>query len=158
MQQHAPSIAVFANYLICDTLLSLVPRLLVLIPLVLVFSDSLCSPSFGLPRPTTNLAPPHAHSPSPSPGLPATDMLAAAFTPESCLRTLHLGQIMLGAGALVTTLLQLVGALSVRLYARALWLREMREEEAALAARAPVGVDAMGKVEGVLKDSRTACP
>jgi len=36
---------------------------------------------------------------------------------------------MLGAGVVVATVLQLVGAMCVRGYARVLWVREMREEE-----------------------------
>lgn len=46
------------------------------------------------------------------------------------MRTVYLGQLMLGAGVVVATVLQLVGAMCVRGYARVLWVRELREEEA----------------------------
>lgn len=57
------------------------------------------------------------------------------------MRTVYLGQLMLGAGVVVATVLQLVGALCVRGYARVLWVREMREEEMAQMAM-------MARVEG----------
>jgi len=45
----------------------------------------------------------------------------------------HLTQLTLAAGIFAATLLQFVGALQVRLYARSLWVKEIREEERARA-------------------------
>lgn len=45
------------------------------------------------------------------------------------MKIVFLAQITLAAGVVAATLLQFVGALCVREYARALWVWEMREEE-----------------------------
>lgn len=45
-----------------------------------------------------------------------------------------LAQLTMAAGVVAATLLQFVGALAVREYAKALWLREMREEIRVVAA------------------------
>jgi hypothetical protein len=45
-----------------------------------------------------------------------------------------LAQLTMAAGVVAVALLQFVGALAVREYAKALWLREMREEIRAVAA------------------------
>lgn len=42
---------------------------------------------------------------------------------------MYLAQLALGAGVVAATLLQIVGALWVRDYARALWVRGWRDEE-----------------------------
>ncbi|KAH7312090.1 hypothetical protein BKA65DRAFT_159954 [Rhexocercosporidium sp. MPI-PUGE-AT-0058] len=155
LRQHAPSVAIFANYLILDTLLSTIPRFLILLTIT-SFSSSICQPSStlnpsffttsgstaqlpSLTNPSTNtnsfssddilyaLAPIRA---------PHSEYLSQSdFTPESCMQTVYLGQLMLGAGVVVATVLQLVGALCVRGYARVLWVREMREEEMAMIAQ-----------------------
>lgn len=46
-----------------------------------------------------------------------------------CENMLYLLQVTMIAGALVATVLQFVGALCVRRYAKVLWLRELMEEE-----------------------------
>ncbi|PVH86332.1 hypothetical protein DL98DRAFT_11957 [Cadophora sp. DSE1049] len=144
-QQHAPSVAIFANYLILDTLLSTIPRFLLLLTIT-SFSSSICSPSNTLQpifstssdhlpslsntspsTSTSSFNPLYALAPMRS---PHSEYLSQSdFTPESCMRTVYLGQLMLGAGVVVATVLQLVGAMCVRGYARVLWVREMREEE-----------------------------
>ncbi|KAG4412301.1 hypothetical protein IFR04_014560 [Cadophora malorum] len=160
LRQHAPSVAIFANYLILDTLLSTVPRFLLLLTIT-SFSSSICSPSNTLPSPFSTSNPnsnpslsnhlPSLSNTNPSSSLsslnPGSDDISllyalapmrsphseylsqSDFTPESCMRTVYLGQLMLGAGVVVATVLQLVGAMCVRGYARVLWVREMREEE-----------------------------
>ena len=49
---------------------------------------------------------------------------------EGCKRIVTLAQFTLAAGLFAATLLQFVGALYVREYARGIWIEEMREEEA----------------------------
>ena len=44
------------------------------------------------------------------------------------MRIVYLAQLTLGAGVVAATLLQFVGALCVREYARVLWRREIRDE------------------------------
>ncbi|KAK0105250.1 hypothetical protein ONS95_004361 [Cadophora gregata] len=162
LRQHAPSVAIFANYLILDTLLSTIPRFLLLLTIT-SFSSSICSPTNTL-NPSTafsssssssdqqlpSLTNPASSFNHPSPNSDDMSLLYALapmrsphseylsqsdFTPESCMRTVYLGQLMLGAGVVVATVLQLVGAMCVRGYARVLWVREMREEEMAAAAQ-----------------------
>merc|ERR1711977_391296 len=148
------------NYLILDTLLSTIPRFLLLLTIT-SFSSSICSPSNTLPSPFSTSNPnsnpslsnhlPSLSNTNPSssfsslnPGSDDISILYALapvrsphseylsqsdFTPECCMRTVYLGQLMLGAGVVVATVLQLVGAMCVRGYARVLWVREMREEE-----------------------------
>ncbi|KAH7390143.1 hypothetical protein BKA64DRAFT_710701 [Cadophora sp. MPI-SDFR-AT-0126] len=153
LRQHAPSVAIFANYLILDTILSTIPRFLLLLTIT-SFSSSICSPSNTL-NPTSAFTtssdqlPSLSNDPSTSTSSfnplyalapmrsPHSEYLSQSdFTPESCLRTVYLGQLMLGAGVVVATVLQLVGAMCVRGYARVLWVREMREEEMAAAQMA----------------------
>ena len=50
------------------------------------------------------------------------------------MRIVGLAQWTLAAGVIAGTLLQFVGALYVRQYARGLWVRECREEETVLRA------------------------
>jgi hypothetical protein len=45
-----------------------------------------------------------------------------------CHAMLRMVQLTLAAGALVATILQFVGALCVRDYARTLWIKELRNE------------------------------
>ncbi|KAL2062291.1 hypothetical protein VTL71DRAFT_6557 [Oculimacula yallundae] len=163
LRQHAPSVAIFANYLILDILLSSVPRFLILLTITSI-SSSICLPtselpSSFLPQPTSSLQSP-SHPPSlssltshsnPNPisnsnsnpilyaltpmRSPHSEYLTQSdFTPESCMQTVYLGQLMLAAGVVVATVLQLVGALCVRGYARVLWVKEVRDEECALEA------------------------
>jgi len=50
------------------------------------------------------------------------------WTPEGCYRIAWLAQLTLVAGVVAATLLQFVGALYVREYAKGLWMKELREE------------------------------
>ena len=54
------------------------------------------------------------------------------------MQVLWLAQLTLAAGMLAATLLQFVGALWVRDYARSLWVREWRDEESRVAMEAAV--------------------
>ncbi|KAK2624686.1 hypothetical protein QTJ16_005879 [Diplocarpon rosae] len=140
LRQHGPSVAIFANYLILDMLLSSIPRVIILFS-VTSFSSSLCQPSafpsnaqqhaHSLPSPAADPSSPFLYALAPITPPPSEFLSPSDFSPESCMRTVYLGQLMLGAGVVLATVLQLVGALCVRGYARALWAREMREEEAA---------------------------
>lgn len=56
-----------------------------------------------------------------------------AWTGEGCLQVVYLAQLTLGAGVVAATLLQFVGALWVRDYARVLWVRGWRDEESRVA-------------------------
>jgi len=112
LRQHALSVAIFANYLILDTILCSIPRFL-LLSLLNTFSSTLCStPSSSSVNPTS------------------TSQIQSSLTEndEDCVHILQLAQITLGAGVIAATVLQFVGALCVREYARGLWVRECREE------------------------------
>lgn len=58
------------------------------------------------------------------------ERLTGMWTPAGCYHILLLAQLALAAGVIAGTVLQFVGALYVRDYARELWIREIREEVA----------------------------
>jgi len=120
LRQHALSIAIFANYLIIDTILCSIPRFL-LLGLLNTFSSTLCSPSLpSTPSSTTSIP-----QQQPQLTLPNTQT-----TPEeSCMDLLNLAQLTLLAGLIAATVLQFVGALCVREYAKALWVREWARDD-----------------------------
>jgi hypothetical protein len=55
--------------------------------------------------------------------------IAAEWSEDGCKRIVTLAQFTLAAGCFAATLLQFVGALYVREYAKSIWIRELREEE-----------------------------
>jgi hypothetical protein len=55
--------------------------------------------------------------------------IAAEWSVDGCKRIVTLAQFTLAAGCFAATLLQFVGALYVREYAKSIWIREMKEEE-----------------------------
>jgi hypothetical protein len=134
-QQHALSIAIFSNYLILDTILCAIPRFLIL-GLLQQYSSSICTPASS----------PYSAPYSPSPNqvssaslhaLPEDEYSALStqfesitkdWTPEGCSRIVWLAQLTSAAGVVAATLLQFVGALYVREYAKGLWVEELREE------------------------------
>jgi hypothetical protein len=131
-QEHALSIAIFANYLILDTILCSIPRFLVL-GLLRSFSSNLCSPS-SFSSQISYQNPPLISSRSSSiPDLPYPtgqwDSFSSNWSQEGCMLIVTLAQWTLAAGVVACTLLQFVGALYVREYAKGLWVRERREEE-----------------------------
>jgi hypothetical protein len=136
-KQHALSTAIFANYLLLDTLLSAIPRFL-LVSILSPLSSTLCTPdskitSFHrtpLQLPTSRITSLDLPSSSTS-GTPGSNWenLSAGWTPDGCYRIVYLAQITLGASVIAATVLQFVGALNVREYAKALWMREITEEE-----------------------------
>lgn len=143
-QEHALSIAIFANYLILDTILCAIPRFLVL-GLLRSFSSDLCSPSLQSNY-ETSLSPssfdPTLNSQSSTyistrtssrPDLPYPngqwDSFSSTWSQDGCLRIVTLAQWTLAAGVVAGTVLQFVGALYVREFAKGVWVREMREEE-----------------------------
>jgi hypothetical protein len=141
-KEHALSVAIFSNFLILDTILCAVPRFLVL-GLLRTFSSDLCSPSFSSqttyqnPSFNSQSAPSHntfiSSRSSSAPDLPYPtgqwDSFSNNWSQEGCIRIVTLAQWTLVAGVVAGTLLQFVGALYVREYAKGLWVREMREEE-----------------------------
>ncbi|CZS98220.1 uncharacterized protein RCO7_08918 [Rhynchosporium graminicola] len=158
LRQHAPSVAIFANYLLLDTLLSSIPRFFILLTIT-SFSSSICAPFSALnpsSLPSSSNSILYALTPHHAPH--SEYLTQSEFTPESCTQTVFLGQLMLGAGVVAATVLQLAGALCVRGYARVLWVREVRDEECAAEAermaeemrreerRAEEEDDEMGKV------------
>ena len=77
--------------------------------------------------------------------------MTEGWTKEGCERIVWLAQLTIGAGVLAATILQLVGALCVREYARSLWRRQLREEEAQ--TNSLRGVDACEK-DVILEEKR----
>jgi hypothetical protein len=141
-QQHALSIALFANYLILDTILCAIPRFLV-VCLLQELSSDLCTPPTSSPSfpyssqnsqylslANTNLN--ELPSQPPLPSIFSSWGLGDDRSPKGCYRMVGLVQLTMAAGVVAATLLQFVGALAVREYAKALWLREMREESRAI--------------------------
>lgn len=125
VRKHALSIAIFANYLILDTILCCVPRFL-LLGLLKDYSSQFCTdPSFSSAQVTMSRADAQALAVN---GAGSLDDLAHGWTPQACLKIVRLAQLTLAAGVVAATLLQFVGALYVREYAKALWLREVGDD------------------------------
>ncbi|KAL3418854.1 hypothetical protein PVAG01_09075 [Phlyctema vagabunda] len=125
LRQHALSITIFSNYLILDTTLSSIPRFLLLVLLHGMTADFCAQPN----QPITSQYISAATSPlvsrssfTPSPSL-------SSYSIQACTRIVVLAQLTLLAGVVAGTLLQFVGALQVRDYARGLWLKESLEDE-----------------------------
>jgi hypothetical protein len=59
------------------------------------------------------------------------ERLTGTWTPAGCYHIVRLAQLALAASVVAGAILQFVGALYVRDYARELWIREIREEAAA---------------------------
>ncbi|TVY92893.1 hypothetical protein LAWI1_G005142 [Lachnellula willkommii] len=135
LRQHALSISFFSTYLLLDTILSAVPRLLLLSllhPLSSTFCTPSSTPSYATPLIFTAQTPP-------SPSTSTTSTSSSAFqqepfdtsitwkwTEEDCYRVVGLAQLALAAGVVAACCLQGVGALWVREYARMLWREEDR--------------------------------
>jgi hypothetical protein len=135
LQQHALSIALFSNYLIFDTILCAIPRFL-LVTLLQDLSSTICTPPPSLSYASQN--PQLLSTPSPLPP-PQTESpfswgLGESWSEESCYKMVGLAELAMAAGVIAATMLQFVGALAVREYAKALWLREVRQEHRAVAA------------------------
>lgn len=124
LRQHALSIALFSHYLIFDTILCAIPRFL-LVTLLQDLSVTICTPPSSLlpstPSITSTFPPPTAES-------PLSWGLGESWSEEACYKMISLAELALAAGVIAATLLQFVGALAVREYAKALWLREVRLE------------------------------
>jgi len=115
--QHAISISIFSNYLILDTILCAIPRILVLSMLSNI-GAGFCEPD-------------------------ASDFVQNGRTPLSvqeiamgggiwlekgqCSHLVFLTQAAMSAGVVAATLLQFIGALQVREYGRRLAAKELRE-------------------------------
>jgi hypothetical protein len=152
VQKHALSIAIFANYLILDTILCSIPRFL-LLSLLSPLSSTLCSDTsdYYLPSSQTYTSQlPSTQSQSFPISEQSWEAFTASWTPEGCVKTVYLAQIALGASVMAATLLQFVGALCVREYARCLWVREMREEEWVRAAMVR-GEEGMGEGSSMME-------
>jgi len=113
LRQHPLSISIFSTYLLLDTTLFSIPRF-ILVSLLHPLSSPLCS-----------TPDPFSLSPAPPPfTIQPRSSEPGSWTPKSCHRLVHLAQIALLAGVLAATLLQFLGALCVRAYARALAERD----------------------------------
>ncbi|KAM3084631.1 hypothetical protein ACMFMG_001263 [Clarireedia jacksonii] len=139
VREHALSVAIFSNYLIIDTILCSIPRFLVL-ALLQQFSVSLCSPSsstylnFSTSREQT-LSSLSASTPdTASTSTPPYLSYAKEWSPAGCQRIVTLLHVTLAAGVVAATLLQFVGALCVREYAKSLFVKRMLEEGRILAS------------------------
>jgi hypothetical protein len=134
-QQHALSIAIFSNYLLLDTILCAIPRML-LLGLFQSLSAPLCASPPESPFSPDSMS---ASQNIAASSMPASqwELLTSNWTPGGCYQIVRLTQLALAAGVVAGTALQFVGALYVRDYARELWIREMREE--ALSVRAVDG-------------------
>lgn len=133
LRQHALSIAIFSNYLLLDTILCAIPRVL-----LLGLFQTLSAPLCASPPTSPFSAEPLFASQSPSSSItystsPASqwERLTGTWTPAGCYHIVRLAQLALAAGVVAGAILQFVGALYVREYARELWMREIREEVAA---------------------------
>ncbi|KUJ09280.1 uncharacterized protein LY89DRAFT_598036, partial [Mollisia scopiformis] len=113
LRQHPLSIAIFANYLILDTILCSIPRFL-LLGLLNTFSSTLCSsyPTTSTTTTTTTTT------------FQYQNARRDEWSEEGCIRVVELAQLTLAAGVIAATVLQFVGALCVREYARRLWVKE----------------------------------
>jgi hypothetical protein len=130
LQQHALSIALFSHYLIFDTILCAIPRFL-LVTLLQDLSVTICTPPpaftyashppFPNPTSTSSFPPPVTDS-------PFSWGLGESWSEEACYKMVSLAELAMAAGVIAATLLQFVGALAVREYAKALWMREVRME------------------------------
>ncbi|KAH8594102.1 hypothetical protein B0O99DRAFT_595812 [Bisporella sp. PMI_857] len=134
LRQHAPSIALFANYLLLDTLLSAIPRI-ALLSLIAPLAGTLCAspPSFrytNTPDQQPQLSPSISQATSSQPAEVSSQLqnIAATWTPEGCQQIVQLTQITLAASVLAATVLQLAGALAVRGFARKLYREERKIE------------------------------
>jgi len=143
LRQHALSVAIFANYLILDTILCSIPRFL-LLSLLEPLSSSICSDpssadsfsSLQYSQSQSSVQQPAAHVSRPNPVVnsqwESLDPYTVSWTPEGCVKIVYLAQITLAASVIAATLLQFVGALCVREFAKSLWMREIRLEESRL--------------------------
>ncbi|KAH8816848.1 hypothetical protein F5884DRAFT_777624 [Xylogone sp. PMI_703] len=125
VRKHALSIAIFANYLVLDTILCCVPRFL-LLGLLKDYSSQFCtdasfsSAQIAMARVDTQSLAVN--------GVASLEVLAHGWSPQGCLRIVRLAQLTLAAGVVAATLMQFVGALYVRDYAKCLWLREVSDD------------------------------
>jgi hypothetical protein len=146
LRQHALSVALFSNYLILDTILCTIPRFLI-VSLLQDLSASLCAPSPS-PHPYTSsnsqflssTTSSSLSSPSPPPNPFSSWRPNDTWSEVGCYRIVSLAQLTIAAGVIAATLLQFVGALAVREYAKALWLKELREECRGVGAVERVGL------------------
>ncbi|KAE9365241.1 hypothetical protein N431DRAFT_420210 [Stipitochalara longipes BDJ] len=133
LRQHALSIALFSNYLIFDTILCAIPRFL-LVTLLQDLSATICTPPSFTYHPQTAQSLSTLSLPPPQLESPFSWGLGESWSEESCYKMVSLAELAMAAGVIAATLLQFVGALAVREYAKALWLREVRQEFRAVTA------------------------
>ncbi|CAD6444206.1 128dd651-2ed3-4341-8248-d2037de41997 [Sclerotinia trifoliorum] len=147
LRRHALSILCFSTYLLLDTLLSTIPRLL-LLTLLSNSSSILCAPSSTTSLDFTTQIPSNINSQelslatySISSHIPASSHVAGfadfmgktggedGWSEKGCKRVMYLGYVTLMGGVMVAMGLQVLGALCVRDYARGLFLAERNELE-----------------------------
>lgn len=128
-QQHPLSMSLFSSYLLLDSILGSIPRLLLFtlhVHLLLPSSlpSSLRLPSHASPR--LMLQAPDA----PRPASLDLDMGVQKPVSAAAYRMAHCAQVLLLLVVVGSMVLQVLGAVCVRAYAKALWARE-REAEGA---------------------------
>ncbi|TGO10891.1 hypothetical protein BTUL_0122g00010 [Botrytis tulipae] len=145
LRKHSLSILCFSNYLLLDTLLSAIPRLL-LLTLLSNSSSILCTPSSTTSLDFSTVTQPPALSQNAqeislasytiSTSIPASSHIASfadfvgrtggddGWTESGCKKIITLGYITLIAGVMAAMGLQVLGALCVRDYARGLFVNE----------------------------------
>lgn len=125
-QKHALSIAIFANYLIFDTILCCIPRFLVL-GILKDYSSALCTdPSLASSQLAFSTADTQGFAGGrfPTGGPESLEEIAREWSPQGCLKIVWLAQLTFAAGLVAATILQFVGALCVREYAKLLWMKD----------------------------------
>ncbi|KAF7935594.1 hypothetical protein EAE99_002574 [Botrytis elliptica] len=145
LRKHSLSILCFSNYLLLDTLLSAIPRLL-LLTLLSNSSSILCTPSSTTSLDFSTVTQPPSLSQNTqeislasytiSTSIPASSHIASfadfvgrtggddGWTESGCKKIITLGYITLIAGVMAAMGLQVLGALCVRDYARGLFVNE----------------------------------
>ncbi|ESZ96361.1 hypothetical protein SBOR_3257 [Sclerotinia borealis F-4128] len=172
LRKHPLSILLFSTYLLLDTLLSAIPRLL-LLTLLSKSSSIICAPNsttsldFSTRSPSSlspasspisaytyslsSHIPPNTHIPTFSDYMSPMDMDGEQrWTANGCARIVQLGYVTLMVGVVAAMGLQVLGALCVRDYAGDLFLVE-REKEIELELEMGLGE---GGVEGVGRGDR----
>ncbi|KAI9792503.1 MAG: hypothetical protein M1835_007788 [Candelina submexicana] len=157
-RQHAFSVAVFANYLIIDTILCSIPRFLIMSLLSATSRDALCTPESPLSfRPN-----PHTLSLLSRPSTTSNRLGAyhqgayqeavmwvawpdLGWSKQQCLDIVWMLQCAVCMGIVATTLVQFVCALSVREYGNKLYERDQLKSGVGKAEKAIIVVTDLEK-------------
>lgn len=127
IKEHATSVAIFANYLLIDTILCSIPRILVL-TLFSDFRENMCMPdsTFAFQRSSSSS---HSMVDQPLHVEQMTGISDAGGSPEKCMHIVWMGQMVAFAGIVGSTFIEFVLALQVRGYAKILFKREQSQQQ-----------------------------